>query len=102
MDEDSKFCVQLGDGLLERYDMSPKFGKLMHIIHIQAIKRLFFCVEVYEGYCFSTHYNAFGNTANILVIDIHALQDHHSFLVRKSFDLSDHTLYVTILTYARK
>ena len=84
--------------LLERHDMTPKFGKIIHIIHIQDIKRLFFCVEVYEGCCFSTHYNAFGvhTTTNVLVIDIHALQDHHSFLVRKSFNLSDHTLYVTM------
>ena len=46
--------------LLERHDMSPKFGKIMDIIHIQDVKRLFFYVEVYEGYCFCTHYNAFG------------------------------------------
>ena len=84
--------------LLEHHDMTPKFGKIIHIIHIQDIKRLFFCVEVYEGCCFSTHYNAFGvhTTTNVLIIDIHALQDHHSFLVWKSFNLSDHTLYVTM------
>ena len=60
--------------LLERHDMSPKFGKIMDIIHIQDVKRLFFYVEVYEGYCFSTHYNAFGvhTTTNICIVDIHA------------------------------
>ena len=84
--------------LLERHDISPKFGKIMDIIHIQDFKLLFFYVEVYEGYCFCTHYNAFGvhTTTNICIIDIHALQDHHSFLVRKSFNLSDHILYITM------
>ena len=84
--------------LLERDDMTPKFGKIKNIIHIQAIKKLVFCVEVYEGYCFSVHYNAFGvrNTANILVVDVHALKDHHSFTVRKSFDVSNNTLYITM------
>ena len=82
--------------LLERHDMSPKFGKIMDIIHIQDIQRLFFYVEVYEGYRFSTHYNLFSvHTTNSLVV-VHALQDHHSFLVRKSFNLSNHTLYVTM------
>ena len=78
----------------------------MDIIHIQDVKRLFFYVEVYEGYCFCTHYNAFGvhTTTNICIVDIHAcmhahthaLQDHQSFLVRKSFNLSDHVLYITM------
>ena len=82
--------------LLERHDMSPKFGQVKDIVHIQECKRLFFIVDVYEGYSFCTHYNAFcvRNTTSVRVIDIHSLQDHHSFLVRKSFNLSDHTVYV--------
>ena len=57
-----------------------------------------YTVEVYEGYCFSTHYNAFGvrNTTNISGFDVHAMQDRHSFLVRKSFNVSDDTLYIAM------
>lgn len=81
--------------LLERHDMSPKFGIIMDI-HVRDIQRLFFYVEVYEGYCFSTHYNSFGVHTTSSLVGVHALQDHHSFLVWKSFNLSDHTLYVTM------
>ena len=31
--------------LLERHDMSPKFGKVIHIIHIQDIEQLFFVLK---------------------------------------------------------
>ena len=65
---------------LEHHDMSPKFGQKKDIVHVEEIKRFFFCVEVYEGYSFSTHYNAFGvRNTSVRVIDIQALQDHHYY-----------------------
>lgn len=80
--------------------MLPKFGKVQDIIHVQHqdSQQVLFCVEVFEGYCFSTHYNAFGvfSTSNVLVIDVHSLEDYHPLLVRKSFDISDYSLYIVM------
>lgn len=45
--------------LIERDDMSPKFGKIQNIIHIPDSEKVLFCIEVYESFAFCTHYNAF-------------------------------------------
>ena len=84
--------------LLQRHDMSPKFGKILDIIHVEETQQLLLCVEVYESYSFSAHYNAFmvHPTSCIKVVDVHSLEDHHSLLVRKSFNVSDQSLYIVM------
>ena len=84
--------------LLHRDDMTPKFGKIEDIIVIPEKQQILFFVEVHIGYSFSTHYNAFmvNSTLNKLVIDVHSLEDHHPLLVRRRFDVSDHTLYIVM------
>lgn len=83
--------------LLQRDDMLPKFGKIEDII-VSENHAIFFLVEVHLGYSFSTHYNAFmvNSTLNKLVIDIHSLKDHHPLMVRRSFDVSVHCLYIVL------
>ena len=45
-----------------------------------------FLVEVFEGYSFSIHYNAFVvRFSNTLVLDVSSIQDHYSLLAQKSF-----------------
>lgn len=84
--------------LIQRDDMKPKFGKIQDIICVCESQQILFFAEVFEGYLFSTHYNAFvvRSTSNTLVLDVSSIQDHHSLLVRKSFDVSDHNLYITM------
>ena len=78
--------------------MRPKFGKIQDIICVCESQQILFFAEVFEGYLFSTHYNAFvvRSTSNTLVLDVSSIQDYHSLLVRKSFDVSDHNLYITM------
>ena len=70
--------------------------------NLEETKTLFqkILLEVHLGYSFSTHYNAFmvNSTLNKLVIDLHSLKDHHPLMVRRSFDVSDHCLYI-VLSY---
>ena len=77
--------------------MAPKFGRIEDIVSENQI--IFFLLEVHLGYSFSTHYNAFmvNSTLNKLVIDLHSLKDH-PLMVRRSFDVSDHCLYI-VLSY---
>lgn len=83
--------------LLQRDDIAPKFGKIEDII-VSENQAIFFLVEEHLGYSFSTHYNAFmvNSTLNKLVIDVHSLKDHHPLMVRRSFDVSDHCLYIVL------
>ena len=85
----------MGLYVLIRDDMRPEFGKIKDIV-CESQQILLFA-EVFEGYSFSTH-NAFAvcSTSNTLVLDVSSIQDHHSLLVRKSFDVSDHNLYITM------
>ena len=82
--------------LIQRDDMTPKFGKIHDVIYVCESHQILFLVEVFEGYSFSIHYNAFvvRSTSNTLVLDVSSIQDHHPLLAQKSFDVSDHNLYV--------
>lgn len=78
--------------------MSPKFRKIQNIIHIPESEKVLFCIELYQGFAFCTHYNAFRvSRASITsVTDVISIQDHHSLLVRKSFNISDSSLYIVM------
>ena len=78
--------------------MSPTFGKVLDIIHAPEGNTFLFHVEVYESCYFCDHYNSFvvKSTACTQVVDIHSLADYHAFLVRKSFDTSDHNMYIVL------
>ena len=84
--------------LLKRDDMSPEFGKIQNIVYIDESKQILFLVEVYESGFFSTHYNAFSvhSTFVTQVIDVNSLEEYHPLLARRSYDISDQCLYISL------
>lgn len=91
------FNFKLGNFvLMERDDMKPKFGKIEDILHIGETSKNVFFVQVYEAVTFCTHYNAFqlNATTEKVVISIYNLEDHHPYIVRKSFNVLDRNMYV--------
>ena len=84
--------------LLERDDFSPKFGKIENIIHIEKTNKVVFHVALYSSDFFASHFNAFAvlPTSTKSVVNACSLQEHHSLLPRKSFDVTDHNLYIVL------
>ena len=84
--------------LLSRDDVNPVFGKVVEIIQIANHPAVLLYVERFIGISFSCHYNAYvlQATGTMLLANAKSLQDYHPYLARKSFNVSDHSLYVSM------
>ena len=84
--------------LLDRDEFTPKFGMILDIIHVPEQQWILLDVEEFVGDYFISHFNAFVvvSMSNAAVVDVHLLQDYHSYTARKGFNVSDNSLYIVL------
>ena len=82
--------------LIKRDNFSPTFGKIIDVLEVD--RYIFFQVEVYASCGFCSHYNSFVVTSRNVsqFVDVHDLDDHHSLLARRCYNLADNRLYITM------
>ena len=82
--------------LLQYDDVRPLFGKIIDIVCIEETVVL--CVQEYYGRIFNSHYNCFSIThyGVFRAVHIGTLQDHRPLQARKSFVVTDKSLYIML------
>ena len=82
--------------LLQYDDVRPLFGKIIDIVCIEETVVL--CVQEYYGRIFNSHYNCFSIThyGVFRAVHIGTLQDHQPLQARKSFVVTDKSLYIML------
>ena len=93
--QSSRLCQ--GVYVLFQYDdVRPLFGKIIDIVCIEETVVL--CVQEYYGRIFNSHYNCFSITHHGVLRAVHigTLHDHWPLQARKSFVVTDKSLYIML------